>query len=100
MLPELPRLPALTQAEGVLVDRYLETVDLLGRINPARCTDTYRALRAAQALVGTANALREALELMHERGEREVHSATLLRALRVLDGERRSRLPAIPAAPL
>ncbi len=82
------------------MDRYLETVDLLGRINPARCTDTYSALRAAQALVGTANGLREALELMHERGEHEVHGPALVRALQVLDGERRSRLPAIPAPPL
>ncbi|MCQ4040587.1 hypothetical protein ACFOSC_21755 [Streptantibioticus rubrisoli] len=100
MLPELPRLPALTRAEGALVDRYLETVDLLGRINPARCTDTYSALRAAQALVNTAKALREALELMYERGELEVHGAALVRALRVLDGERRCRLPAIPVRPL
>ncbi len=98
MVPELPPLPALTRAEGELIDRYLETVDLLGRINPARCADTYGALRAAQALVGRATALREALELMHERGERELHASALVRALRVLDGERRTRLPAIPRA--
>ena len=35
MVPELPPLPALTRAEGELIDRYLEVVDLLGRINPA-----------------------------------------------------------------
>jgi hypothetical protein len=98
MVPELPPMPALTRAEGELVDRYLETVDLLGRINPARCNDTYSALRAAQALVGRATALRAALELMHERGERELYTPALVRALRVLDGERRSRLPAIPPA--
>ena len=42
MVPELPPLPALTRAEAELIDRYLEVVDLLGRINPARTTDTYR----------------------------------------------------------
>ena len=40
--PELPPLPALTRAEAELIDRYLEVVDLLGRINPARSGDTYR----------------------------------------------------------
>ncbi|MDX2881306.1 hypothetical protein, partial [Streptomyces ipomoeae] len=66
--PELPPLPALTRAEAELIDRYLDVVDLLGRINPARPGDTYRGLRAAQALVGKATALRNALELMHRRG--------------------------------
>lgn len=47
--PELPPLPALTRAEAELIDRYLEVVDLLGRINPAHSGDTYRGLRAAQA---------------------------------------------------
>ncbi|GAA3243066.1 hypothetical protein MTQ10_09625 [Streptomyces sp. XM83C] len=88
--PELPALPALTRAEGELIDRYLEVVDLLGRINPAREGSTYRALRAAQALAGRAVALRDTLTLMHERGETELHGATLARALRVLDGERRT----------
>lgn len=90
MVPELPPLPALTRAEGELVDAYLEVVDQLGRINPSRASHTYGALRAAQALVGRAVALRDALELMHGRGESEVHAATLARALRVLDGERRA----------
>lgn len=36
MVPELPPLPALTRAEAELIDRYLDVVDLLGRINPAR----------------------------------------------------------------
>ncbi|MFG2334477.1 hypothetical protein ACGFMM_33425 [Streptomyces sp. NPDC048604] len=90
MVPELPPLPALTRAEGELVDAYLEVVDQLGRINPSRSSHTYGALRAAQALVGRAVALRDALEVMHRRGESEVHAATLARALRVLDGERRA----------
>jgi hypothetical protein len=96
MLPDLPPMPALTRAEGELIDRYLDIVDLLGRINPARCDDTYRALRAAQALAAQAVALRTALEVMYERGEVDLHGPTLVRALRVLDGDRRTRLPAIP----
>lgn len=94
--PELPPLPALTRAEGEVIDRYLEVIDLLGRINPARGRDTYGGLRAAQALVGSAAALRDALTVMHARGEQEVHAATLARALRVLDGDRRAGLLAIP----
>ncbi|MFJ3662415.1 hypothetical protein ACIPPM_18360 [Streptomyces sp. NPDC090119] len=97
MLPEeLPPLPALTRAEGELIDRYLEAADLLGRINPARDGDTYRALRAAQALVRTATALREALALMHGRGEAELYGRTLAHALRVLDGERRAARVTLP----
>jgi hypothetical protein len=98
MLPDLPPMPALTRAEGELIDRYLAVVDELGRINPARCEDTYRALRAAQSLVSQAVALRGALESMYERGELDLYGPTLLRALRILDGERRTRLPAIPSA--
>ncbi|MET9494272.1 hypothetical protein [Streptomyces sp. NPDC006552] len=94
--PELPPLPALTRAECAFLDSYLEVVDLLARINPARGDDTYRGLRAAQALVARAAALRDALELMHRRGESEVHAATLTRALRVLDGEKRTRRVALP----
>ncbi|MGW4736234.1 hypothetical protein ACWEQC_45070 [Streptomyces shenzhenensis] len=94
--PELPPLPALTRAESELIDHYLEAVDLLGRINPARTRHTYHALRAAQALVRTAVELRDALALMHRRGESEVHAATLARALRVLDGERRTARVAVP----
>jgi hypothetical protein len=96
MLPELPPLPALTRAEAELIDRYLDVVDLLGRINPAHHGDTYRGLRAAQALVGKAVALRDALSLMHQRGESEVHAATLARALRVLDGDRRTARVTLP----
>ncbi|MFI9151355.1 hypothetical protein [Streptomyces sp. NPDC053367] len=95
--PELPPLPALTRAEGELIDRYLETVDLLGRINPAHHGDTYGGLRAAQALVRKAAELRDALALMHQRGESELHAPTLARALRVLDGERRTARVALPS---
>lgn len=94
--PELPPLPALTRAEGELIDRYLDVVDLLGRINPAYHQDTYSGLRAAQALVSKAVALRDALALMHQRGESELHAPTLGRALRVLDGERRSARVTVP----
>ncbi|WP_309093781.1 hypothetical protein [Streptomyces sp.] len=97
MLPdELPPLPALTRAEAELIDRYLDVVDLLGRINPALYGDTYRGLRAAQALVGKATALRDALAVMHQRGETELHAGTLARALRVLDGERRAARVMLP----
>ncbi|GGW44472.1 hypothetical protein GCM10010503_21630 [Streptomyces lucensis JCM 4490] len=94
--PELPPLPALTRAEGELIDRYLEAIDLLGRINPARDGDTYRALRAAQALVHKAARLCDALTVMHQRGETELHGDTLARALRVLDGERRAARVTLP----
>lgn len=97
--PELPPLPALTQAEGKVVDGYLEMLDLLGRINPARSGDTYGRLRAAQALVGKASSLRDALALMHERGEGELHGTTLATALRVLDGERRAARVTLPPLP-
>ncbi|MFF1514706.1 hypothetical protein [Streptomyces sp. NPDC058305] len=96
MIPDLPPLPALTRAEAELIDRYLDVVDLVGRINPARPGDTYRALRAAQALAAKATALRDALALMHQRGESELHARTLAQALRVLDGERRTTRVTIP----
>jgi len=99
VVPELPPLPALTRSEGELVDCYLDVVDALSRINPSRTTDTYAALRAAQALVGRAVALKEALTVMHLRGETELHHTTLARALRVLDGERRTGLVAVRPEP-
>ncbi|MET9433144.1 hypothetical protein [Streptomyces sp. NPDC006551] len=99
MIPELPPLPALTRAEAEFVDAYLEVVDLLGRINPSRGPHTYGALRAAQALVGRATALCDALTAMHMRGESEVHAETLTRALRLLDGERRAGRVTLPEAP-
>ncbi|MFF9559133.1 hypothetical protein ACF1DY_25375 [Streptomyces albus] len=95
--PEPPPLPALTRAECDVIDAYLDALDLLGRINPARGRDTYRGLRAAQGLVAAATRLRDALTLMHERGESELHAATLERALRLLDGERRAALVGPPA---
>ncbi|MGQ4380729.1 hypothetical protein ACN6K9_004463 [Streptomyces sp. SAS_267] len=96
MIPDLPPLPALTRAEAELIDRYLDVVDLVGRINPSRPGDTSRGLKAAQALVGKAAALRDALALMHQRGESEVHAPTLAQALRVLDGERRADRVTVP----
>jgi len=93
-----PPLPALTRAEGQVVDGYLEVLDLLGRINPGRGGSSYSGLRAAQALVAKSAQLRDALTLMHERGESELHGETLRRALRVLDGERRASLVAPPPA--
>ncbi|MEV0492358.1 hypothetical protein [Streptomyces atratus] len=98
--PHLPPLPALTRAEGEFIDCYLEVLDQLGRINPAHGSDTYGALRAAQALASRAGALRDALTLMHERGEAQIHAATLTRALRVLDGERRAGRVTVPPAPM
>jgi hypothetical protein len=92
-----PRLPALTDAECSFIDHYLALVDLLGRINPARSTGhTYACLRAAQSLAGEARALLDAIELMWERGEREIHVSTLTQALRALDGERRAGRITIP----
>ncbi len=89
-------MPALTAAEREFVDRYLAVVDLLGRINPANAEHTYGALRAAQALVGEAAALRDALETMLERGEKEVFGDALLQAIRELDGQRRTGRLALP----
>ncbi|MFG3309073.1 hypothetical protein [Streptomyces wuyuanensis] len=94
--PELPPLPALTRAESEFIDSYLEVIDQVGRINPARGTHTYGALRAAQALVARATALRDALAVMHMRGESELHTVTLAHALRVLDGERRTARITVP----
>lgn len=84
------------RAEAELIGRYLEVVGLLGRINPALDGDAYRGLRAAQALVGKAAALHDALALMHQRGETELHAGTLARALRVLDGELRTARLSLP----
>jgi hypothetical protein len=92
-------MPALTDAECSVVDHYLAVVDLLARINPARGRGhTYPALRAAQSLATEARELLAALELMWSRGERELHVATLTRALRALDGERRAARVTVPPA--
>ena len=95
--PDRPRMPALTDAECSVVDHYLAVVDLVARINPARGTGrAYPCLRAAQDLATEARALLAALELMWERGEREIHVPTLTQALRALDGERRANRVTIP----
>jgi hypothetical protein len=92
------RVPALTDAECSFVDHYLAVVDLVARINPARSNGhAYASLRAAQALAGEARALLAALELMWERGEREIHVSTLTHALRALDGERRASRVTLPS---
>jgi hypothetical protein len=92
-----PRVPALTDAECSFVDHYLAIVDLVARINPANSKGhAYASLRAAQTLVAEARALLGALELMWERGEREIHVSTLTRALRALDGERRTARVTLP----
>ena len=97
MRADVPRIPALTDAECSFIDHYLALVDLLARINPARSGGhAYACLLAAQSLVGEARALLGAVELMWERGEREIHAATLTRALRALDGERRTGRVALP----
>jgi hypothetical protein len=90
-------MPALTDAECSVIDHYLAVVDLVARINPARGTGrAYPCLRAAQDLATEARALLAALELMWERGEREIHVPTLTQALRALDGERRANRVTIP----
>lgn len=87
-----PGVPALTEAEKDFVDAYLAILDRVGRINPgAGIGKTYSALRAAQALVSDAQELRETLDLMMGRGEREIFGDVLTRALLELDGSRRSR---------
>lgn len=96
MLPEFPALPALTRAEGEVVDRYLEVVDLLGRANPTRGSHTLTALSCAQGLVTAAAQLRDAFTLMHTRGEAELYGRELAQALRVLDGERRTVRVTLP----
>jgi hypothetical protein len=91
------RVPALTDAECSFVDHYLAIVDLVARINPANSSGhAYASLRGAQALAGEAKALLAALELMWQRGEREIHVSTLTQALRALDGERRAARVALP----
>ena len=88
-MDDIARMPALTRAEADVVDSYSAILEHLSRINPARQDDTYGALRSAQALVTEATALRDALALMFERGETAFHSTTLVRALRVLDADKR-----------
>jgi hypothetical protein len=97
MARDTPRVPALTDAECSFIDHYLALVDLVARVNPARSNGhTYACLRAAQSLAGEARALLAAVELMWERGEREIHVGTLTQALRALDGERRAGRVTLP----
>ena len=97
--PDRPPMPALTDAECSVIDHYLAVVDLTARINPARSSGhTYTCLRAAQSLASEARDLLAALELMWDRGEREIHVPTLTQALRSLDGERRAARVTIPPA--
>ncbi len=89
----VPNLPALTLAEKDVVDRYLRVVDLVGRINPSQ-TSPHQSTRgrelAAQALVSEARSLLAAIRTMRERGQEELHVATITNALLALDGERRA----------
>ncbi|GFE19293.1 hypothetical protein Sgleb_73400 [Streptomyces glebosus] len=88
MFPEGPKIPALTEAESQVVDAYLAVLKRLSGVNPTQTTGTYTALRAAQALVTETRALRDALSLMFERQEKEIHVRTMETALRSLDGDR------------
>jgi hypothetical protein len=89
MINDAGPMPALTSAEAEVVDAYLAVVDYLGWINPINGDQTYRALVASQGLAAQAVALRDALAVMWERGETEIHTTTLARALRLLDAQRR-----------
>ena len=96
--PDRPAMPALTDAECSFIDHYLAVVDLTARINPARSNGhAYACRRAAPSLATEARGLLAALELMWERGEREIHVPTLTQALRALDGERRAGRVTIPS---
>lgn len=84
-------LPALTDAESRFVDQYVAVLDALGRLNPANVGGhTYSLVRASQDLAAASTRLRDAAAVMWERGEREVFAPTLVRALLLLDGERRT----------
>jgi hypothetical protein len=98
-VPATNGVPPLTDAEKDFVDSYLAVVDLLARLNPASSGEhTYSLLRGAQDLAAAARQLRAATERMWERGEREVFRPTLVRALRALDGERRTARLLLPPA--
>ncbi|WP_330461221.1 hypothetical protein [Streptomyces sp. NBC_00820] len=81
-------MPALTDAESRVMDAYVAVLKRLSSVNPAQTTGTYTALRAAQALVSEARALRDALSLMFERHEKEIHVRTMAKALETLEGDR------------
>ncbi|MER6027343.1 hypothetical protein [Streptomyces sp. NPDC001851] len=88
MFPESPKIPALTEAESQVIDAYLATLKRLSELNPTQVTGTYTALRAAQALVAETRALRDALSLMFERQQTEIHVRTMAKALESLDAHR------------
>jgi hypothetical protein len=98
MTQERP-LPALTSAERDFLHHYLRAIELLGRINPAAAEHTYGGINAAQALVSEVAKLRDALTLMHQRGETEIHNEPLTRALRILDAEKRIQRLSLPPEP-
>ncbi|MFJ3659669.1 hypothetical protein ACIPPM_04290 [Streptomyces sp. NPDC090119] len=81
-------MPALTDAESRVMDAYVAVLRRLSSVNPAQTTGTYTALRAAQALVSESRALRDALALMFERNEKEIHARTMAKALESLEGDR------------
>lgn len=51
---------------------------------------------AARALAAEATAIAAVAELMRERGETELHAGTLARAMRAMDGERRTARVVLP----
>ncbi|GGS45476.1 hypothetical protein GCM10010156_00060 [Planobispora rosea] len=95
-MPPEHQLPALTRAEQDFLHHYLRILELLGRINPASAERTYGSVNAAQALVSEAAKLREALTLMYDRAETEIHREPLVRALRMLGAEDRLRRLCLP----
>lgn len=90
------RLPGLTAAEADLLHHYLKALDSLALVNPARADHTLGALHAAQALAAHAAAIRDALALLHARGQERLDPDTLGRALLVLGAARRVRRLAVP----
>ncbi|MGH2721975.1 MAG: hypothetical protein ACRDJO_10285 [Actinomycetota bacterium] len=82
---------ALTEAERAFALAYLALLDLAGRLNPTNAHHTYQLVLASQALESTARTLREAVEQMWQRDQREVFSTDLIRELRALGAERRIR---------
>ncbi|MEU8240987.1 hypothetical protein AB0C07_22315 [Actinoplanes missouriensis] len=85
-------MPAMTRAEQELVDRYLRIIDLVARLNPARDSghfDVMGCVLAGQALQAEAAAITAVAETMRDRGEDKLFAATMARAMRALDGEKR-----------
>ncbi len=82
-------LPALTEAEAEVLERYARMLELLARLNPARtASNTRGCLHAAAALVSEARGLQAALARMQERGEEELFNQVLSDALRHLHIDR------------